>query len=234
MITTLLIIGGVAIGGSMLFGFNIIPSFDLLGIQFNWVTALVILAFVGLLIWGAIKSWKIFLLLALVGVIAMSYIATLSFLEYRDMRARTSGYRGELTQRIPFEDMDIHNFDVPINQLHFMFSGHNVANNPARPIYFVRMNFPRFDFSDTQNHWMLINNRPVLDMERATRETIGIHVLLFSDSVDEITQVNLVFWLTFYQTHTTLQIELINTDGALNLLMRYFMLNGLNIRLIEV
>jgi len=234
MITTLLLIGGIAVGGSMLFGFNLVPNFDLLGIQFNWITALVILAFVGLLIWGAIKSWKMFLALAVIGVLTMTYLAIGSFLDYQDMRARSSNVRGELTHRIPFEDMDIYNFDVPINELHFMFSGHNAGNDPARPIYFVRFNFPRFDFSDNQAHWMLINNRPVLDMERAPRETIGIHALLFSNSVDTVTQATLVFWLTFYQTHTTLQIELINTQGSLNLLMRYFMLNGLNIRLIEM
>jgi len=232
---TLLLIGGIAVGGSMLFGFNLIPDFDLLGIQMNWITALIIIVFFGVLIWGAIKSWKIFLALCLIGVLAMTALATVSFMEYRDMRARQSQVRGELTQRIPFEDMDIYNFDIPTNELHFMFSGHNAGNNPARPIYFVRFNFPRFDFNDNQAHWMLINNRPVIDMERAPRETIGVHILLFSDGVSDVShQVMLVFWLTFYQTHTTLQIELINTQGSLNLLMRYFMLNGLNLRLIEV
>jgi hypothetical protein len=130
--------------------------------------------------------------------------------------------------------MDIHNFDVPTSELHFMFSGHNVGNDPSRPIYFVRMNFPRFEYNDNQAHWMLINNRPVHSMDNAHRETIGIHFLLFSDGLGEQTQVTLVFWITFYQTHTTLQIELINTGDSLNLMMRYFMLNGLNIRLIEV
>ena len=87
MITTLLIIAGVAVGGSMLFGFNILPNFDLLGIQFNWMTALVILVFIGLLIWGAMKSWKIFLVLCVVGVLVMTSLATMSYLEYRDMKA---------------------------------------------------------------------------------------------------------------------------------------------------
>jgi hypothetical protein len=233
MITKLLLIGGIALGGSMLFGFNVIPSFDFLGIQFNWVTALIIIAFIGVLIWGAIHSWKIFLALSVIGVLAMSYLAIGSFLDYRDMKARQSNTRGELTQRIPFENMDIHNFDVDINALVFMPANQN--DSLGNPIMFVVMNFPRFDFVDENTpHWMLINNRPVHSMERANRETIGIHVLLFSDSLDAVTQVTLVFWMTFYQTHTTLQIELINTGESLNLLMRYFMLNGLNIRLIEV
>jgi hypothetical protein len=54
---TLLLIGGLAIGGSMLFGFNIFPDFDFLGIRFNWVTALVIIGFIGLLIWGVGRSF---------------------------------------------------------------------------------------------------------------------------------------------------------------------------------
>ena len=232
--TTLLIIAGVAIGGSMLFGFNIIPSFDLLGIQFNWVTALVILAFIGLLIWGAIKSWKVFLILCVVGVLVMTSLATMSYLEYRDMKARTSDTRGEITQRIPFEDMDIHNFDVDTSQLVFMPAG--VNDSRGNPIYFVQMQFPRFEVDDTKSQWMLINNRPVYDMYNADREIEAVHILLFSDGLKEptVTQVNVFFLLTFYQTHTRLQISFSETGDCVNLLSYYFLLNGLNIRIIEV
>jgi len=233
MLTTLLIIAGVAVGGSMLFGFNIIPSFDFLGIQFNWVTALVILAFFGLLIWGAIKNWKMFLVLCVVGVLVMTSLATMSYLEYRDMKSRTSDTRGELKQRIPFEDMDIYNFDVDISALVFMPAG--VKESKGYPIYFVQIQFPRFDFDDTKSQWMLINNQPVYDMYIAQRELEAVHCLLFSDGLKEptITQVNLFFMLTFYQTHTRLQISFSETGDCLNLLSYYFMLNGLNIRIIE-
>jgi len=234
MLTTLLIIGGVAIGGSMLFGFNIIPNFDLFGIQFNWVTALVIIAFFGVLIWGAMKSWKIFLALAVIGVLAMTSLATMSYLEYRDMRARTSDTRGEIKHRIPFEDMDIHNFDVDISALVFMPAG--VNDTQGNPIFFVQMQFPRFEVDDTKSQWMLINNQPVYDMYTAQREIEAVHCLLFSDGLKEpkITQVNLFFLITFYQTHTRLQIHFGETGGCNDLLMYYFMLNGLNIRIIEV
>jgi hypothetical protein len=219
MLTTLLIIGGIAIGGSMLFGFNIIPNFDLFGIQFNWMTALIIIAFFGVLIWGAMKSWKIFLAL---------------YLEYRDMKARTSNTRGEIKHRIPFEDMDIHNFDVDTSMLVFMPAGQN--DSRGNPIYFVQIQFPRFDFDDMKSQWMLINNQPVYDMYIEQRELESVHCLLFSDGLKEpnITQVNLFFLMTFYQTHTRLQISFSETGGCNDLLMYYFMLNGLNIRLIEV
>ena len=229
---TLLLIGGIAIGGSMLFGFNLIPSFELLGFRFNWITALIILVFFGILIWGAIKSWKIFLVLCMVGVLAMTSLAIMSFLDYRDMRARTSGYRGELTHRIPFEDMDIHNFDIPQNSLNFMPAGQNDTN--GNPIYFVVMQFPRFSFDEFTPKWMLINQRPVYNMIIEPREIHAVHVLLFSDGLESTTQVNLFFMMTFYQTHTRLQIHFGNRGDCHNLLIRYFMLNGLNIRLIEV
>jgi len=234
MITTLLIIGGIALGGSMLFGFNIIPNFDFLGIQFNWVTALIIILFFGVLIWGATKSWKIFLALSIIGVLAMTYLAIGSFLDYRDMKARQSGVRGDIQQRIPFEDMDIHNFDVDTSALVFMPAG---VNDPrGNPIYFVTMQFQRFDVDDTKDQWMLINNRPVYDMYNADREIEAVHILLFSDGVSNptVTQVNLFFMLTFYQTHTRLQISFSETGDCNNLLMHYFLLHGLNIRIIEV
>jgi len=231
---TLLIIGGIALGGSMLFGFKLIPNFDFLGFQFNWITALIILAFFGLLIWGATKSWKIFLALSVIGVLVMTSLATISYLEYRDMKARTSNTRGEITQRIPFEDMDIYNFDVAASALVFMPAG--VNDNRGNPIYFVQMQFPRFDFDDTRKQWMLINNRPVYDMFVAQREVEAVHCLLFSDGLSNptVTQVNLFFMLTFYQTHTRLQISFSETGDCLNLLSYYFLLNGLNIRLIGV
>jgi len=231
---TLLVIGGIAVGCSMLFGFNLIPNFSLLGIQINWITALAILVFIGLLIWGATKSWKIFLALALIGVLTMTYFATMSFLEYRDMKARTSNTRGEITQRIPFEDMDIHNFDVDANSLVFMPAGQN--DNQGNPIFFTVMNFPRFDFNDEKKQWMLINNRPVFDMVTLQRELQAVHCLLFSDGLSGSTahQVNLFFMMTFYQTHTRLQIHFGNRGDCHNLLIQYFLLNGLNIRLIEV
>jgi hypothetical protein len=231
---TLLIIAGIAVGGSALFGFNIIPDFDFLGIQFNWITALIIILFFGVLIWGAIKSSKIFLVLCVIGVLAMSSIATMSYLEYRDMKERTSATRGDIEQRIPFEDMDIHNFDVDTSSLVFMPAG--VNDSQGKPIYFVQVQFPRFDFDDTKKEWMLINNRPVYDMYNADREIEAVHVLLFSDGLNNpsVTQVNLFFLLTFYQTHTRLQISFSETGDCLNLLSYYFMLNGLNIRIIEV
>jgi hypothetical protein len=231
---TLLIIGGIALGGSMLFGFNILPNFDLLGIQFNWMTGLLIILFFGVLIWGAIKSWKIFLALSIVGVLAMTYLAIGSFLDYRDMKARTSDTRGEITHRIPFEDMDIHNFDVDTSELVFMPAGQN--DFWGNPIYFVTMQFPRFEIDNRKNQWMLINNQPVYDMYNADREIEAIHVLLFSDGLNNptVTQVNLFFLLTFYQTHTRLQIHFGDSGDNNNLLMHYFSLHGLNIRIIEV
>ena len=234
MLTTLLIIGGIAIGGSMLFGFNIIPNFDFLGLQFNWVTALIIILFFGVLIWGAIKSWKIFLVLCIVGVLIMTSLATMSYLEYRDMKARTSDTRGEIQQRIPFEDMDIHNFDIDTSELVFMPAGQN--DSRGNPIYFVQMQFPRFEVDDTRNQWMLINNQPVYDMYSADREIEAVHILLFSDGLNNptVTQVNLFFLITFYQTHTRLQIHFGESGDCNNLLMHYFSLHGLNIRIIEV
>jgi hypothetical protein len=232
MITTLLIIGGVAIGGSMLFGFNIVPNFDFLGIQFNWITALIIIAFFGVLIWGAIKSWKIFLVLCVVGVLAMSYLAIGSLLDYREMKARQSNVRGELQQRIPFEDMCIHNFDVDINALHFMPAGQN--DSLGNPIMFVVLNLPRFDLNDDKPLWMLVNNRPVFDMYTGQRELEAVHILLFSDGLGATSQVNLWFMMTFYQTHTRLQIHFGNRGDCHNLLLHYFALHGLNIRLIEM
>ena len=232
MLTTLLIIGGVAIGGSLLFGFNIVPNFDFLGIQFNWITALIIIAFFGVLIWGAIKSWKIFLVLCVIGVLAMSYLAIGSFLEYRDMKARQSNVRGEIQQRIPFEDMDIHNFDVDSNSLVFMPAGQN--DSQGHPIFFTVIQFPRFDFNDATKQWMLVNNRPVYAMYTGQREIEAVHVLLFSDGLGATTQVNLWFMITFYQTHTRLQIHFGNRGDCHNLLIHYFALNGLNIRLIGV
>ena len=164
----------------------------------------------------------------------MTYFATISFLEYRDMKARTSDTRGELKQRIPFEDMDIHNFDVDTSSLVFMPAG--VNDNRGNPIFFVQMQFPRFDFDDTKSQWMLINNQPVYDMYTAQRELEAVHILIFSDGLKEanVTQVNVFYMLTFFQTHTRLQISFSETGDCLNLLSYYFMLNGLNIRLIEV